>query len=87
MADVKELEEELVDRFLSSKEALIGLKESSIKEIVEIMGYGIEGLNSKTPREFAKEFLKLANLHPNVITARSISKIINKIDIEEEEAV
>ncbi len=80
-----EQEEALVERFLSTPEALKLLKETPQKERVEIMGYGIDGLKVKTPKEFAQDFLKLATLYPQAISTRDISMIMKNIDIEEEQ--
>jgi len=86
MAITKDEQEELsAEQFLSTPEALKELKETPHKERLEIMRYGIDRLQPKTPREFAKEFLKLATLYPKVISARDTSKIIKNIDIENEE--
>ena len=86
MAITKDKQEEaLAEKFLSNSETIKLLKETPHKERLEIMKYGINRLQPKTPREFAQEFLKLATLYPEVITAMDISKIINHIDIEEEE--
>ena len=88
MADIKDKnkeEEERIDRFLSSEEALHELKNSSTEDIAEIMKYGIKSLQPKTPGQLAKDFIKLATLYPNKIRSRDISKIIKNIDIENNE--
>ncbi len=86
MATTKDKQEEaLVERFLSSPEALKMLKETPNEERVEIMRYGIYRLQPKTPREFAQDFIKLATLYPQAISTRDTSKIMKNIDIENEE--
>lgn len=85
MAITKDEQEEIsTEKFLSTPEALKLLKETPNEERVEIMQYGINKVQSKTLREFAKEFLKLENLYPQALESRDISKIMKNIDIEEE---
>ena len=85
MANTKnKQEEEMVDRFLSSEKALNELKNSSEKDMQEIMEYGINGCNKKTTAQFAEDFLKMLKHYPNKLNSRVISNITKKIEVEEE---
>jgi len=81
----EEQEANLIKGFLSNEKALKVLKQTNEQDSIEIMKYGVSQYKSKTPSEMAQDFISLATLYPNVIKSRDISKIISKIDLEEEE--
>jgi len=81
MSDVKNAkEQEYIDIFLRN---ITALKDSSDEEINKIMQYGIDKINRKTVEEFEEEFIQQLEQDYDFFNNKFISKVLNKIKIEE----
>ena len=81
MSDVKNAkEQEYIDIFLRN---ITALKDSSDEEINKIMQYGIDKINRKTVEEFEEEFIQQLEQDYDFLNNKFISKVLNKIKIEE----